>query len=120
MDKRACTFTIAELVASYMINNNTQTVTINQLKNYFIVLKSMCDKNKNVVLKINFSNKFLNEFKDYYSDLFDLNAEVINLKSGVSLDDLRTNILAYIPHYQLVLLLDTLPKNNSISEIKTI
>lgn len=120
MEKQVYNFSIAELVASFMINNNTFFITNQQLKKYFLLLKSKCKKKKNLTVYVDYSIKFFNDFKENYSDLFDIDNDIIKLKSGVTLDDLRSNILSYVPHYQLILLFDALPNNTTNYISKTI
>ena len=120
MTQLTYTFSIAQLVASFMINNKTFFITNLQLKNYFIILKSKWKKKKNLTVYVNYSIKFFNDFKENYSDLFDINNDIIKLKSGVTLDNLRLNILSYVPHCKLILLFDALPNNTTNYISKTI
>lgn len=94
-----------------MITNNVTYMTCSDIVKHFLLLKNACRK-KHINADIRYSLRFFKEFQDDYSDLFIFNDEEISLQSEITLDDLRSQILAYVPFNQLSVLLDTVPTHN--------
>ncbi len=111
MARPTYTFSIAELVAGYMTTNNVTNMTQTDIVKHFLLLKNACKKN-HVIADIKYSKKYYQEFQNDYSDLFKFNDEEISLQSNITLEDLRSQILAYVPFNQLSVLLDTVPTHN--------
>ena len=109
--KGMCTFIKMEyLVASALVElmdkKEINKISLKEIEEYgYKVEQILVQQNVNAILL--YSNNYTKEFLEDYSDYFELEGDCIKVKSGVSPNEIRNHILAYISAKVLLALLST-------------
>lgn len=106
-----CTFIKMEyLVANALVelheNKKIDRISLDDIQNYGIKVEKVLSKNMGIQAILLYSNEYTREFLHDYSDFFVYEDNYIKIKSGVSIDAIRDQILSYVSVDILLALLD--------------
>lgn len=106
-----CTFIKMEyLVANALVelheNKEIDKISLDDIKNYGIKVEKVLSEKTGMQVILLYSNEYTREFLHDYSDFFVFEDNYIKIKSGVSIDAIRDQILSYVSVDMLLALLD--------------
>ncbi len=106
-----CTFIKMEyLVANALVelyeNKKIDKISLDDIKKYGIKVEEILNETEGTQAILLYSNQYTREFLQDYSDYFVFEDNYIKIKSGVSINDIRSHILSYVSIDILLALLD--------------
>lgn len=106
-----CTFIKMEyLVANALVelyeNKKIDRISLDDVQTYGITVEKVLNAITGTQAILLYSNQYTREFLHDYSDYFVFEDNYIKIKTGVSIDDIRTHILSYVSVDILLALLD--------------
>lgn len=106
-----CTFIKMEyLVANALVelyeNKKIDKISLDAVKTYGIKVEKILNETEGTQAILLYSNQYMREFLQDYSDYFVFEDNYIKIKAGVSIADIRNQILSYISVDILLALLD--------------